>query len=305
MDDVDDEDIIQYFPETITFIQEALKEGGGVLVHCAMGKSRSVTLTAAYLLATRPNLTPTTAVELIRETRPGAEPNAGFIDQLELWSRAGCPMDIEANSAYQRWLYKNEIELSAAVGRAPDRLRFEDEEKAIVKAALGDSGEAPEEPKRKNLRCRKCRTLLGTEEYVVAHDPKESLEVNITTDMSSLPLPNPEAGAASLTTVACGHLFVQPLSWMRTALETQELEGRLMCPGAKCGAHVGRWNWKGLRCSCGVWITPAFALHKGRVDVLSPDIESGKAGVAGVRMPPGGIRMPPGVRMPPGRGQNL
>lgn len=33
VDDVDDEDIIQYFPETITFIQEALEEGGGVLVH--------------------------------------------------------------------------------------------------------------------------------------------------------------------------------------------------------------------------------------------------------------------------------
>ncbi len=263
-----------------------------------MGKSRSVTLVAAYLLAIRPNLTPSTALELIRETRPGAEPNPGFMEQLELWANAGCPNDIEANPLYQRWLFKAEVEMSAAIGRAPDRLRFEDEDAAIFKAALGDEDKASEESKTKNLRCRKCRSLLGTEDYIVTHVAKESSKNETVVDMSSLLRPNPDAGTASLTSVSCGHFFVQPLSWMRPALETQELEGRLMCPNAKCGSHVGRWNWKGLRCSCGIWITPAFALQKGRVDVLSPEIEQGRAGLAAVRMPPG-------MRMPPGRGESL
>lgn len=270
-----------------------------------MGKSRSVSLTAAYLLATRPDLTPSSALELIRETRPGAEPNSGFMEQLELWHKAGCPTDIEANPLYQRWLFQAEVEMSAAIGRAPDRLRFEDEEVAVVKAALGDSGKLPEDPKQRNLRCKRCRTLLGTEDYVVTHVAKESKKNETTVDMSSLPLPNPDAGVASLSSVQCGHFFIQPLSWMRPELETQELEGRLDCPNQKCKAHVGRWNWKGLRCSCGVWVTPAFALQKGRVDVLSPEVERGRgAAIAGVRMPPG-MRVPLGVRMPPGRDENL
>jgi dual specificity phosphatase 12 len=33
LNDMDDEDIIQYFPETNAFIQEGLDGGGGVLVH--------------------------------------------------------------------------------------------------------------------------------------------------------------------------------------------------------------------------------------------------------------------------------
>ena len=271
-------------------------------VYSAMGKSRSVTITAAYLLATRPELTPQTALALIKETRPGAEPNSGFMEQLSLWHKAGCPEDVESHPLYQRWLFNAEVEMSAAIGRAPDRLRFEDEEIAVVKEALGDSGKAPTNPKQRNLRCKRCRTLLGTEDYVVTHVAKESKKNETTVDMSSLPLPNPEAALESLTDVKCGHYFIQPLSWMRPTLETQELEGRLDCPNQKCKAHVGRWNWKGLRCSCGVWVTPAFALQKGRVDVLSPEVERGRgAALAGVRMPPGmAIRMPPG-----GRGENL
>ena len=33
VDDVDDEDLLQYFPAANTFISEALEDGGGVLVH--------------------------------------------------------------------------------------------------------------------------------------------------------------------------------------------------------------------------------------------------------------------------------
>src|SRR5450432_2686987 len=120
-----------------------------------MGKSRSVTVCIAYLLPTRPTTCPdvATALSLIRETRPMAEPNPGFMAQLELYQAMGYPEDIDSHPMYQRWLYKQEVEMSLSIGRAPDRLRFEDEEEEEV----GKGESMTEGEKQKELRCRKCR----------------------------------------------------------------------------------------------------------------------------------------------------
>jgi dual specificity phosphatase 12 len=246
-----------------------------------MGKSRSATLATAYLLATRPTTCPDvpSALSLIRESRPGIEPNDGFMEQLTLYHTLNCPpsLDVlESLPTYQRWLYAREVELSTAIGRAPDRLRFEDEEHPSSQA---DNVEV------KTLRCRKCRTLLGTSEYFVPHEPKIQATISESAT-AALPLPNPHA--AERNAGVCGHFFIQPLSWMRPALEMGELAGRLACPNKRCEAGVGRWSWQGIRCSCGVWVTPAFSIQAGRVDLLSAAVERGRGQkVAGVRMPPG------------------
>lgn len=114
----------------------------------AMGKSRSVTITIAYLLRKYPHHTVASALALIRESRPIAEPNDGFMAQLELYKEMGCPRDIESEPKYQRWLYQQEVDLALAAGMAPDRVRFEDEEKQDTSAGSGQEVE---------LRCRKCR----------------------------------------------------------------------------------------------------------------------------------------------------
>jgi dual specificity phosphatase 12 len=228
------------------------------------------------------------------------------MEQLRLYYSLGCPEDLESQPAYQRWVYKREVELSTAIGRAPDRLRFEDEEKKVVEASgvltEGISELKPEE--QKTLRCRKCRGILASSEYFEPHVPKEEAEVDPYAPISTsdtLPAPNPDAAPReAIGSDRCGHYFIQPLSWMRPALETGELEGRLNCPNARCGAAVGRFNWKGLKCSCGAWEIPAFAIQKGRVDVLGGARVLGDAGRRAA-----GVRLPPGMRMPPGRSENL
>lgn len=39
---------------------------------------------------------------------------------------------------------------------------------------------------------------------------------------------------------------------------------QLLCP--KCTSKLGSFSWWGEQCSCGHWVTPAFQIHKSRVD---------------------------------------
>ncbi|KAB1214247.1 Dual specificity protein phosphatase 1 [Morella rubra] len=80
--DREDTDIKQYFDECFNFIDEARRLGGGVLVHCFVGKSRSVTIVVAYLMK-KHGMSLSHALEHVKSKRPLAAPNSGFISQLK------------------------------------------------------------------------------------------------------------------------------------------------------------------------------------------------------------------------------
>ena len=232
-----------------------------------MGKSRSTTLLIAYLLSksTSPSTNPTTVLQLIRECRPYAEPNSGFMQQLELYHRMGCPADISSHPMYQRWLYQREVEASIACGRAPEseNIRFGDE--------IGASSDMQEKTGQTEFRCRKCRRSLATSAYLIPHIPKTQQGAQVSSiksssdygPISSLPSANPKPPQ-------CAHLFLDPLTWMRPELEQGKLDGRLECPNVKCKTNVGKYAWQGMMCSCGEWIIPGISLARGRIDEMKP-----------------------------------
>jgi len=113
-----------------------------------MGKSRSVTIVIAFLLRKYPHYTVESALQLIQKVREFAEPNDGFMAQLQLYKEMGCPRDIDSQPKYQRWLYQREVALALAAGMAPDTLRFEDEQV---------QDETSKDGRQIELRCRKCR----------------------------------------------------------------------------------------------------------------------------------------------------
>ncbi|KAK5760718.1 tyrosine protein phosphatase yvh1 [Elasticomyces elasticus] len=230
VDDVDDENLLEHFPACNKFIQDGLDGGGGVFIHCAMGKSRSATVMCAFLMQ-RYGITPDQALAQIRESRPLCEPNEGFWKQLELYHELATPESVDETPGYQRWVYQREIELSRACGQAPEaeKIRFEDEH-------VQEQGDADFE-----MRCRKCRRALATSQYLVKHQARQQ-------------------GAAA----TCSHYFLDPLAWMKPELEQAKLDGRLECP--KCTANVGKYAWQGMKCSCGEWVVPGISLAKGKID---------------------------------------
>lgn len=74
-------DILHTLDQATQFIHAAVAEGGRVLIHCNHGRSRSVTVAAAYLMAYK-NKTDVEALNYIRALRPVACPNPGFQVQL-------------------------------------------------------------------------------------------------------------------------------------------------------------------------------------------------------------------------------
>ncbi|KAK6185146.1 hypothetical protein SNE40_007441 [Patella caerulea] len=76
------QDLTQFISQSNDFIHKARLSGGNVIIHCLAGVSRSVTLTAAYIM-TVTNLQWRDTLNSIRGARSCANPNFGFQRQLQ------------------------------------------------------------------------------------------------------------------------------------------------------------------------------------------------------------------------------
>lgn len=267
----------------------------------AMGKSRSATMILAYLLwhsrrralsTPPPNpdsdtapippkaLDVPTALALLRQSRPIAEPNDGFMEQLNLYYAMGCPEEVEAQPKYHRWLYQRTVQQSLSVNRAPEvsDVRFEDEHLVDGEGDLQTTNlrDGTEKDRDLELKCRKCRRLLARGNFTAKHEPP-----------------------AGKNKKDCAHLFLHPLSWMKDVLSAGQLDGRLSCPNPKCNANIGKFAWQGMRCSCNGWVTPAFGLIRAKIDetmVVTRKDASMAAAESAAPQGGGAVRMPPGMR---------
>lgn len=82
LDDFPFAELVAHLPATTSFIRDALgNPNARVLVHCAEGISRSVSVVAAFLIA-QYGWTPSQAIQYIKAKRRVADPNPGFVGQL-------------------------------------------------------------------------------------------------------------------------------------------------------------------------------------------------------------------------------
>jgi hypothetical protein len=82
--DTSNESIECCFYDCIQFIENALNEGGKVLIHCMQGISRSASLCIAYIIFKKAK-TFQEALEEVQKCRPVANPNIMFSAQLLWW----------------------------------------------------------------------------------------------------------------------------------------------------------------------------------------------------------------------------
>jgi Tat protein secretion system quality control protein TatD with DNase activity len=90
-----------------------------------------------------------------------------------------------------------------------------------------------------------------------------------------------EAKGKSVSVVqdgACRMLLVDHMTWMPGARAGDEPEGSLCCP--TCQSKIGQYNLAGLKCSCGLLVTPAFKIPKNRVDATLLGVDALEAALA-------------------------
>lgn len=81
IDDWHEEDLSKHFQECFEFIDDGLRNGGGVLVHCLAGISRSPAIIIGYLMYAD-GISFDAAYNIVKSKRPIIGPNQGFLQQL-------------------------------------------------------------------------------------------------------------------------------------------------------------------------------------------------------------------------------
>ncbi|BFG40172.1 hypothetical protein CerSpe_264450 [Prunus speciosa] len=250
--DADDENLLDYLDVCVDFIDKGRKKGS-VLVHCFAGVSRSASIITAYLMRTE-HLSQEDALGSLRQSCEFVCPNDGFLDQLKMYEEMGFKVD-RTSPIYKAFCLKVLGE-SYHRGDKIDNSKFGADPGLPGEVASGvKTGQNRGKTGTPAFRCKKCRRIVALQDNVVDHIPGEGGKSFEWRKRKSSNLSEDSE---------CSSIFVEPLRWM-TAVEEGALEGKLSC--ARCEARLGYFNWSGSQCSCGSWITPAFQLHRSRVDV--------------------------------------
>uniref|UniRef100_UPI00398EC14F dual specificity protein phosphatase 12 isoform X2 n=1 Tax=Pristiophorus japonicus TaxID=55135 RepID=UPI00398EC14F len=235
-------DLLSLLDECVRFVQEALTAAtAAVLVHCHAGVSRSAAVVTAFIMKTD-GLTFEEAYSKLQAVKPDVKINDEFVKQLKLYEVMGYEVNL-TSADYKQYRLQKVTEKYPELQNLPRELF------ALDPMSLGKTNEAI-------YRCRKCRRSL----------------FRGSSNLNHVPGTGPIAFAHKRVTQSlredqtkCTSYFIEPVQWMEHAL-LGVLDGQLLCP--KCNSKLGSFNWYGDQCSCGRWVTPAFQIHKNRVDEM-------------------------------------
>ncbi|EGD75506.1 hypothetical protein PTSG_06578 [Salpingoeca rosetta] len=237
--DEETSDLLSFLPGCMQFIDDSLGIGGSVLIHCQAGMSRSVAVALAYIMYSRQEA-PGSAFRSLKKVHREARPNDGFVKQLKLFAAMGNKIDDDHPEYRLHRLHNLADERAWGQEIQPSALAADP---ITVPLTQGD---VP-------VRCRKCRRVVFHGRNLLEHTPGEG-QISFRYRRRDMHAQQD----------LCSSVFAEPMAWMNEVVDGV-VEGKITCP--KCQYRLGSFNWSGAQCSCGAWITPAFQVHKNRVDI--------------------------------------
>jgi len=137
--DSEHENLLIHLAEACCFIQNALNQGGRILLHCVMGISRSPAVLAAYIMKAR-NMTASNAIRFIKQRRPQVHPNYGFIKQLDVFEKCGYEPS-SSHPQYRSWKRRHVQDVNNYLNHIVDTV-------AIIPNKLLMTSEFPDDPEQ-------------------------------------------------------------------------------------------------------------------------------------------------------------
>ncbi|XP_066542428.1 dual specificity protein phosphatase 12 [Hoplias malabaricus] len=229
---------VHYITEALTTLSD---KPSSVIVHCHVGQSRSAAVVTAYLMKTQ-KLRLQDAYTKLQQIKPDVKMNEEFLDQLALYESMECELDTNS-PLYKQFRLKKLTEKYPELQNIPKDVFAAD-------PAQTQNAEAV-------YRCRKCRRTLFRHSSILSH--------SLGSGASAFSHKRAGGGCPAGDQTQCTSYFIEPVQWMEEAL-LGVMDGQLLCP--KCSSKLGSFNWYGDQCSCGRWVTPAFQMHKNRVDEI-------------------------------------
>jgi protein-tyrosine phosphatase len=227
VDDLDTEDFARDFDFCANFIADALnQENNVILVHCQAGISRSCTAILAYLIKYR-GMNLDEGLAFISQRKGDVNPNEGFKRQLNRYYR---------KIHQQQSLGQEDLSSEELVQQRLQRIRGSDTH-------------------TDTKYCKMCRCQLFNSADLVPHEGDRGKKDFSFKKIKKDRVHNVSGGSK------CSSYFIDRMDWMGDMGDVNE--GRICCPR---GHQLGTFIWSGMQCSCGVWVRPAFAILKNRVD---------------------------------------
>lgn len=255
IEDDEEEMIIDHFESSSAFIRDCVTRKGSIVVVCAQGVSRSVSLVLAYMMQYPDHddgpQTLSKCLATLREEYPNAHPNQGFVQQLETWYEMKFRYDM-THETYRSLCARKTARLVRSQGDEFDMKTLQVPNESIPGTSY---------------RCRSCRTCLATSYNIM-------VDVSVGTGKEgfswrkrakdALQKQKSHSDAYLESHGDIGSIFVEPLRWMSGITENNQ--GKLYCPG--CSARLGSYSWSGMQNEVSEWITPAFQLHASKIDMV-------------------------------------
>lgn len=240
IEDSPSSNLLNQLPRLVDFIKS--ERSNRVLVHCFAGSSRSVSVLLAFLLSESCVSSVEEGLDLIVERGGSPNPNEGFLEQLQLWLEMGC--SINTNNIKYKEFKMAQLQESALLDELKDSQSAEGQRLKDIMS------QAPSERDATCWKCKKCRRSLFYDSSVIPHDASAKVK-QFRNDRHSKPQ------------MKCHTVFTEAITWMEE-IKQGNVRGLLQCP--KCKAKVGHFDWAGIQCSCGKWVSPAIQIQRKQVD---------------------------------------
>jgi len=229
LDDAPNQDLLSRLPECIKFIEEAIDQGTGILIHCAAGVSRSCSVVVAFLMR-KENISVEDALEIVRTARPVVRPNCGFMKQLFMFQRMKYCLDGTTRD-HRLYTLEKLSKKFKLYGEVPDIIPMEDPQTVLSS-------------ENQCYCCSSCQRELFFESNIIEH----------------LKGIGPYGKNWCCQDLECETFYVEPIAWMG---HLGKEGGELHCP--KCGIHLGCWTWSETLCSCRSVVSPSFQIKRTHV----------------------------------------